>query len=207
MPKIDKTEYENAKYGNGGGFKPYTAGAYVGVIQAIRTSWEEMDWSVGKRVTKTADDDSAVLIVFDVAEGDCAGEFSRDFYMGADGQLDPRKDFMHSVVYSWADLRDLRRFDDALTASNPGFDVQAAFAADKWELYVGRKFGYVADGTVSTNERGYDQWRVRVKPWKVCSVEDIHNGNHAEPRVTDKRTKAADDAADDTTAYDADIPF
>lgn len=189
MPKINRDAYNNTTYGSG--FKPFCAGAYVGRIQAVRTSWEEMDWEVGQRVQRAAATDNAVMLVFDVAEGEFAGEFSRDFYM-KNGGIDPDKDFMHWVKYSWADLRDLKRFDDALKASNPGFDPAAAFDADRWELYVGKLFGFVADGTVRTNDQGYDTWRTNVKPWKVCSADDIRNGKHAEPRITDKRTKVAE---------------
>lgn len=195
MPKINRDAYNNTTYGSG--FKPFCAGAYVGRIQAVRTSWEEMDWDAGRRTQRTAESEQAVMFVFDIAEGEFEGEFSRDFYM-KNGSVDPDKDFLHWVRYSWAldpktgEYKDLVRFDDALKASNPGFDPEPAFDADRWELYVGKLFGFVADGTVRTNDQGYDTWRTNVKPWKVCSADDIREGKHAEPRITDKRTKVAE---------------
>ena len=99
---------------------------------------------------------------------------------------------------------------DCFTASNPGFDALAAFEADKWPLFVGKLFGVVLNGTVRTNERGYDQWSLRTST-KPYTVDDIRNGNHAEPRITDKRTQVA--AQPSTTpaaaapSYYDDIPF
>ena len=201
MPKINRDEYNAASVG--GSFKEFCPGAYIGRIQAVRTEWEEMDWSMRERVTKTAETDKAVMFIFDIAEGEFAGEFSRDFYF-VGGKLDETKDFMHRVKYSWNDLRDLKRFDDALKASNPGFDPEAAFDADKWELYVGKLFGFVADGTHVTKDNGFDGWRnVHVKDWKVYSVDDIRDGKHDEPRITDKRVKQEPAQAD---TY-SDVPF
>lgn len=201
MPKINRAEYNNAKYGDS--FKQVTPGAYIVQIQAVRTSWDDMDWEQRKRREFSADTDQCVMFVYDIAEGELAGEYSRDFYMDGRGDLDSSKDFMHWVKYSWDDLKNLKRFDDALRASNPGFDPEAAFDADRWELYVGKKFGVVIDGTVVTSERGYDQWRLRVKPWKVRSIEQIHDGDYPEPYITDKRTSEPQ-----LSAYDTDsIPF
>lgn len=203
MPKINRDEYNSTSI-SGGTFKEFCPGAYVGRITAVRTEFEEYDFERGGVVDKSADKDKAVMFVFDIAEGEFAGEFSRDYY------ADERKDFMHRVKYSWADLRDLKRFDTALKESNRGFDPEAAFDADNWQAYVGKLFGFVADGTRVTKDNGFDAWRnINVKPWKIYSVEDIRNGNHAEPRITDKRVKIEGARADAKPAADlyADIPF
>lgn len=201
MPKIDMKEYNATD--TAGGFKQLVPGAYVVAIQAVRTEFEEMDWDLGDRVKRSADKDRAVMFVFDIAEGDFLGEFSRDFYLGVDGKLDERKDWMHSVKYDWSDMRSFKRFNQALEESNPGFDTMAAFQADRWDMYVGKKFGLVLNGTVSTNDRGYDSWRLRAGKG-IYTVDDIHDGRTPEPRIQDKRVK--ENAPEPTAVYD-DIPF
>ena len=200
MPKIDHAEYEAATIG--GDFKEFCPGAYVVRIQAVRTSWEEMDWGIRERVERTSDEEKAVLLIWDVAEGEFEGEFSRGFYLDG-GEPDQRKDFMHQVLYTWDDLGDLRQFNDALEKSNPGFDPMAAFEADRWDMYIGKQFGIVVDGTHYTKENGYDGWKTRAKHWKVYSVDDIRSGKHAEPYITDKRTNKDEAPADNY----ADVPF
>ena len=129
----------------------------------------------------------------------------------------PEQDWRHQFKLYWGDLdnqKDAERTRyilDCISASNPGFDALAAFEADRWALFIGKKFGVVLNGTVRTNERGYDQWTLRTSA-KPYSVDDIRTGNHTEPRKTDKRTQV--DAQPSTTAaaaaaasYYDDIPF
>ena len=158
MPKINRDEY-NAAALDGGTFKEFCPGAYVGKIMAVRTEFDEYDFERREVVTRTADSDSAVMFVYDIAEGEFAGEFSRDYYASEN------KDFLHRVRYSWENLRDLKRFDIALKESNPGFNPEAAFDADNWDAYVGKLFGFVADGTHYTKDNGFDGWKnINVKP-------------------------------------------
>lgn len=199
MPKIDRNEYNSAQESQGGGFKQLVPGAYVVRIQAVRTEWYD-NWN---KVDKRADQERMVWFVFDIAEGEFAGEFSRDFYM-RDGRLDPNKDFMHQAAYGWYNLGKLKLFDRVLRESNPGFDPEAAFDADRWELYVGKCFGVVLNGTVTTNDNGYDQWRLRAGD--IISVQDVRTGNHQEPKVTDKRTKV-ETAQPASGGYMDDVPF
>lgn len=208
MPKIDMEEY-NAADAGGFGFKQLVPGAYVCIIQAVRLQYEEMDWELHERVLRSVDTDKSVLQVFDIAEGEFCGEFSRDFYMGADGNLDTRKDFLHSVKYDWSDISAFKKFNQVLEDSNPGFSVMAAFQADKWSMYVGKKFGIVLNGTVTTNERGYDQWKLYPAKRKgrvmLFTVDEVRDGKTPEPRIIDKRTPAP--APESTYLSDDDLPF
>lgn len=181
MPFIDKRAFDAAAESNssGGGRPTFKAGAYVLRIQAVRTEWET------RQGVQRAEDRQCVRLVFDVAEGECANMMSEDaFYHGADN------DFKHCCYLSWKNLGFLKKIFRVLKESNPGFDPMAAFEADKWELFVGKLFGAVIDGTVDTNDRGYDRWKnLSVGEW--YSVQDVRDGNCREPKIEDKRTKVA----------------
>ena len=66
-------------------------------------------------------------------------------------------------------------------------------------MFIGKRFGVVLDGEVSTSESGYDRWRFSVG--EVASVQAVRDGKVREPRITDNRVQVA--TAD---AYD-DVPF
>ena len=202
MPKIDMEAYESASSGS---FKQLTPGAYVVAIMQVLDEFEEMDWDVRERVTRTAEKDQAVMFVFDIAEGEFCGEFSRDYYM-EDGKPAPNKTWMHQFKYSWApeSMRDFKRFNEVLEDSNPGFNVLAALEADKWDMFVGKKFGIVLNGTVSTNDNGYDKWTLRPG-WRVFTVDAVRDGKTPAPRITDKRTPVPEDGDAESTPYD--VPF
>lgn len=189
MPKIDKSAYAAAEAQQGGGFQQLEPGAYVVSIEAVRTEWDERDFQTGTNVHRTAAGDNSVLFVFDIAEGPMAGEFSRDFYM-KDGKLDQRKDFMHQLKFGWWNLGELKARVEILAASNPGFDPMAAIEADMWQMFVGKRFGVVLDGTVKTNDRGYDQWTLRPQR-KIYSVQQVREGQTDAPKVKDLRGQAS----------------
>ena len=200
MPKLDHAAYEAAAEGNGGGsIAQMTPGAYVCRIQAVRTegSTRSGRW--------TSDEKEYVLFVYDIAEGPHAGRYSDDYFCDAGGRVDPDKDYMHCVYMSFKvkAYGMLKRRLRAITASNPGFDAEAAFEADRWEMFVGKQFGAVLDGEVDTNDRGYDRWRLSVG--EVVSVQDVRDGNCREPKVTDNRAKV-EAAPASGGAYD-DVPF
>lgn len=201
MPKIDMEAYESA----GGGFKQLLPGAYVATVMQVVTEFEEMDWDLRERVTRTADNDQAVMFVFDIAEGEFCGEFSRDYYM-EDGKPAANKTWMHQFKYSWApeSMRDFKRFNQVLEDSNPGFNVMAAFQADRWDMYVGKKFGIVLNGTVSTNDNGYDKWTLRPG-WRTYTVDEVRDGKTPAPRITDRRTPVPEAEEPESTPYD--VPF
>lgn len=200
------------------GFKQLEPGAYVVRVQAVRTEWTERDYQSGLDRDCSTRNDAAVMLVFDIADGEFAGEYSKEYFCNADGTPKPEQDWRHQFKLYWGDLNNTKDAErtrymlDCFSASNPGFDALAAFEADKWPLFVGKLFGVVLNGTVRTNERGYDQWNLRTST-KPYTVDDIRNGNHAKPRITDKRTQVDEQpsttAAAPATApsYYDDIPF
>ena len=192
MPNIDMNEYNAAEETSGGGRGQMVPGAYIATVQAIRTEGKTLSGSW------TSDEKQYVIVVFDIADGPFAGEFSRDWYMKG-GRIDPDKDYLHRDYLSWKNLGFLKRKLRAFSESNPGFDAEAAFFADKWEMFIGKRFGVVLDGEVSTSESGYDRWRFSVG--EVASVQAVRDGKVREPRITDNRVQVA--TAD---AYD-DVPF
>lgn len=216
MPAFNN--YNNVQGNFSEGFKQLEPGAYVVRVQAVRTEWTERDYQSGLDRDCSTRNDAAVMLVFDIADGEFAGEYSKEYFCNADGTPKPEQDWRHQFKLYWGDLNNQKDAErtrymlDCFSASNPGFDALAAFEADKWPLFVGKLFGVVLNGTVRTNERGYDQWNLRTST-KPYTVDDIRNGNHAEPRITDKRTQVA--AQPSTTAaapaiapsYYDDIPF
>lgn len=203
MPNFANYNQTEAKFSEG--FKQLEPGHYPLRILAVRTEWTEREYQTGIDKACSTANDAAVLFIFDIAGGEFAGNFTKDFFM-AGGQLDQRKDFMHQYKFTWGDLsnaNDAARAKwtlDHITASNPGFDALAAFQADQWQLFVGKCFGAVLNGTVKTNDRGYDQWTLRPAA-KIYTVTEVANGQYMdsdgemkplpEPRITDRRTKVA----------------
>ena len=217
MPVFSNYDQTTAKFETG--FSQPTPGAYVLRVVAVRTEWTERDYQTGMDRNCTVASESAVMLIYDIADGEHAGEYSRDFYLDASGNFDKRKDFLHQYKFSWGDFlhnerdaENLAYMLDCFTSCNRGFDALAAFNADKWGLFVGKLFGAVLNGTVKTNERGYDNWNLRPAR-KIYTLEDIASGNHAKPRITDKRANvggaSTTPVADEQVPADAydDIPF
>lgn len=224
MPNFSDDMYNSANADYELGFIQPEPGAYVLKVMDVRTEWTEREFSTGLNRDYNSAYDAAVIFVYDIAEGPHAGYYSDDFYY-ANGELDPRKDFMHQYKFVWGDLagseKDRNRAKNVLEAfsgSNQGFDALMAFRADNWRLFIGKRFGAVLNGTVKTNDRGYDNWSLRPST-KLYTVDAIHAGATAngkplpEPRITDKRSKPNDGAESSTSGqagaaetYD-DIPF
>lgn len=195
MPKIDNDAYAAATE-TSGGIRQMIPGAYILRIQAVRTEGDT------RKGHWTSDEKQYVQLVYDVAEGEFTGNYSDDYFMDALGRVDADKDFMHSTYLSWKNLGYLKKQLRILTEGNPGFDAKAAFDADKWELFVGKKFGGVIDGEVSTNDSGFDRWKLHFG--EIVSVQDVRDGKCREPEIEDNRTVVK--AAPSTTYLD-DVPF
>lgn len=165
MPKIDKTAYEAAAESSAGGgeSKRMEPGIYSCIITGVQTEWETTQG------LQKAEDKQCVRVILDVAEGDFAGEFGRDFYEG--------RDWMHAIYMSWKPqaLGLLKHTFAALDEANPGFDSMAAFEADKWTLFVGKKCLVAWNGRERTNDKGYTN--VNVRPDRFVKSSD-------KPRVT-----------------------
>lgn len=185
MPYIDMNAYNNAeaKQGGGAGIEQMKPGVYELMIQAVRTQWTKKDGSVTDGIAK-----SCVMFVWDVASGDFAWKYSDPYFMDWDGKPDPEKDFMHNEYVSWSNLDYLKGKFEVLKACNPGFDPLAAFQADQWDMFVGKRFFAVLDGTLTLNKKGYENWLLEVGDW--LTPEQARTGDHREPNITDERKKA-----------------
>lgn len=172
MPKLDSKAYDEASAMTGE-FKKMGAGGYVCAIQAVRTSGKD---SYG-RVIDYVNDKEYVKLIFDVIEGEFAGNYSTDYWTGED------KDFGHQFFLSWKNYGALKNVLQSLDESNPGFDSRAAFEADKWELFIGKKIGLVFG---EEEYRGNDgSVKTRLTLPRAKSVQDIHDGKY---RVPAKKT-------------------
>ena len=200
MPKIDKTEYEAAEATNGGGeYKRMPAGGYVVAVQAVRTKGTN---SSGREIDYVTEN-QYVKLIYDIVEGDFAGKFSEDYW------ADESKDWGHQFYLSWKNLGALKNSIQCLDESNPGFDAMAAFEADKWGMFVGKKFGIVLgeeeylgnDGTVKT----------RFGFGRIKSVQDIRDGKFKVPPL--KRLDGGSSTVGEPkspggkSVYDEDLPF
>ena len=203
MPKINMQDYENATASTGGGeFQRMGAGGYVVQIQAVRTEGKD---GYGRTIDYVGAKDY-VKLVYDIAEGDLAGKFSDDYWAGED------KDYAHQIFLSWKNMGAFKGNIQALDESNHGFDALAAFQADRWELFIGKKVGIVVgdeeyrgnDGTVKT----------RLGFPRLKSVQDIRAGKFRVPEL--KKLKDDDQGynaapastpAPDASVYDETIPF
>ena len=159
MPKLDN--FDQVQESTAGDFTQFDPGVYMCSIQAVRTEWTD---SQGKEWT--ADDKQYVKLILDIAEGENAGRFSDDYWAGDD------KDWGHTLFMSWKDtaLGMLKHTFSALDEANKGFDAQAAFEADKWELFIGKKLLVVWRGEEYTGNNGMT--KVRVRPDRAVTTDD-----------------------------------
>lgn len=181
MPKINHDEYDAATPSGGGDYQRMGAGGYICTIQAVRTD--------------AVDTRQYVKLIFDIADGPLAGKFSDDYWAGED------KDWGHQFYLSWKNWGALKNALTCLDESNPGFDSEAAFEADNWTLFIGKKLGlvfgeeeYLAnDGTVKT----------RLGFGRIKSIQDIRDGRYKVPELKKLPESEQPKQAD---TYD-DVPF
>lgn len=160
MPKLNNEEFAAATESTAGsGFKRMEPGCYMCRIQAVQSEWET------RSGVQRADERQCVRVLVDVDEGEFAGEFSRDFYEG--------RPWMHALFMSWKPnaLGMLKHTFKALDEANPGFDSRAAFEADRWELFIGKRVRIVWNGAERTNDRGYVNVNVRPDRF-ICADEE-----------------------------------
>lgn len=202
MPKLDQTEWEAANESSAGEFKVMEPGIYPCVITGVQTEWDTQQGHV------TSDERQCVRVLLDVAEGEFAGELSRPFF--AD------KEYARLVYMSWKPtaLGMLKHTFKALDEANPGFDSKAAFEADKWTMFVGKKCLVQFNGREYTNDRGYTN--VSARPDRIITADDnpkikveLENGTKVDwvdyEAVNDVPAPQKSTAA---AAYDdSDVPF
>lgn len=201
MPKINMRDYEEATASTGD-YQRMVAGGYVAQIQAVRTDGPA---SYGKGRIDYVNSKEYVKLIYDIAEGDFAGRFSDDYWSGED------KDYGHQIFLSWKNMGAFKGNIQALDESNPGFDALAAFQADRWELFIGKKVGIV----LGEEEYRANDGSVKTKLGlpRLKSVQDIRAGKFKVPapkklKDDDQGYNAAPAKADvSESVYDEDIPF
>lgn len=162
MPKIDMNAYANASSGTS--FKSMDPGVYACKVVRVNTTFDDFG------ETKSAERDKMAQFVVDVVDGEFADEFSRDFYNG--------KDYIHAVKVGWENdtIWQLKQLFTVLESENPGFDPMAAFKADRWRAFEGKRLHVLFNGYERTNDKGYTNVNVRAS--KPCA-----EGGKAVPKV------------------------
>lgn len=202
MPKLNDNFEQAQESTAGGDFKRMEPGVYDCIITGIDTEWET------RAGLQKADERQCVRVKLDVAEGEFAGEYSRDFYLD--------KPWMRSLFMSWSEraLGMLKHTFKALDEANPGFDSRAAFEADNWTLFIGKRCRVLWNGSERTNTRGYVN--VNVRPERIVCADES-----PEPKVELERggtvkwadyqhvegQQAAPATSTATAAYTDDVPF
>ena len=183
MPKIDRASYNSAEARTGSNsIEQMEPGIYELEIQAIRTEWDTRNGHTDG-ISK-----HCVRVVYDVASGPFAQKYSDAYFIDFGGKPLEDKDFMHSCFLSWKNLEYFKGRIEALNANNAGFDALAAFEADRWDMFIGKKFWAIVDGTVTLNDNGYDRWTYDVGAW--LTPEQAYSGEF-EAKTTDNRMKSA----------------
>lgn len=202
MPKnFDMNAYNEAEASTGSDFQKMPAGGYVVAIQAVRTKGNdygrEIDYPEEKQYVK---------LIYDIAEGDFAGKYSENYWIGED------KDFGHQIYLSWKNMGAFKGSIKCIEDSNPGFDAMAAFTADKWELFIGKQVGIVLGEEEYLGNDGSVKTRFGFP--RLKTVQDIHNGRFKVPPLkkldggaAQTSTTAAAEKADTTDAVYDDVPF
>ena len=187
MPYIDMNDYNNAEAKQGGGgIEQMEPGVYKLVVQAVRTEWKKKDGTVTNGLANPQK--GTLALIYDVSEGPFAMKYSDAYFMDWDGRPDPDKDFMHREFLSWSNMDYFKGKAEVLKSCNSGFDPVAAINGAQWDMFVGKEFYALFDGTVSKNDRGYDKWVLEIAEW--LTPEQVRTGDHREPKVTDNRHKS-----------------
>lgn len=197
MPKnFNMNEYNSAQASTGGEYDRMPAGGYVCAIQAVRVTGTD---SYGRAIDYP-EDKQYVKLIFDIVEGDYAGKYSDDYWSGED------KDYGHCFYWSWKNMGAFKNVVQCIEESNPGFDAMAAFNADNWMLFIGKKIGLVIGEEEYLANDGSVKRRYTLP--RAKSVQDIRDGKFRVPAL--KKLEGAQSApAQQQTADDVynDVPF
>lgn len=203
MGLLDRKKLEAAQESTAGEYTQFVPGVYMCQVQAVRTKWTN---AKGETIKHT--DKECVKFILDVAEGDNAGKFSDDYWSGED------KDWGHTLWVSWKEtaLGMLKHTFHAFDDANAGFDSEAAFDVEKWELFIGKTVRVVWNGDEYTKNNG--ETALRVRPARA--VLEAENAK-ARVKLEDGRSVIYEDyaansasnlRADSSTAYEtSDVPF
>lgn len=160
MPKIDGWKSIEAKQPSEHWRIP--AGAYVCEIERIKPE-------------ETKNGNTVYNIVFDIADGEFAGYYHDDFY--------DELTFLHSYplyVSSETAISISKAALQAITDSNDGFDADAAFVADKFDMFCGKRVGVVLRDEEYETKEG----NIRTSPRanRLIAAENVATTNY-KPKV------------------------
>lgn len=188
MPKISWNDVTESR---GGGVSTLPSGAYKCAI----TKAEFVTTKKGA---------AALVVVWDVAEGEHKGHFSGAFFEG--------KDFRHNdyLMLEGRALGMTKHKLHVLADANPGFKPTVAIDQDKAQPFVGKKC-YLLLQERKYTYNGRDQSEVRVIDW--LSEDEFSDGDYKVPETLDEReaqaapTAVHAPAAPAVDVADDDIPF
>lgn len=166
MPKIDWGSVEEQR--TGAGVSTLPSGAY-------KCSITKADYVTTKK------GDPALLVLWDVSEGEHAGHFSDPFFAN--------KDFRHNdyLMLAGKGLGIAKHKLHALADSNPGFKPTSCIERDQAEPFVGKTV-YMLVQERKYTYNGRDQSEVRVVDW--LSPEEFRSGDFKVPDTIDERDEA-----------------
>ncbi len=202
MPKnFDMNAYNEAEASTGGDYQRMPAGGYVARVQAVRVKGEDYG-----RVIDYPEEKMYVKLIYDIDEGDFAGKFSDEYWAGEE------KDYGHQIYLSWKNMNAFKSSIKCIEESNPGFDAMAAFTADKWGLFIGKRVGIVLGEEEYIGNDGSVKTRFGFP--RLKSVQDIHDGKYRVPPLKkldgskeSTPAAAAEKPAEQTDDVYSDVPF
>ena len=158
MPRLGE-EFEQAEEAKAYEYKSMEPGAYMCKVQQVLT---EGTLSGGR--TWTSEEKQYVMLLLDVDEGEHAGKFSDTYWEG--------KEYAHRLYMSWkpSAMGMLKHTFAAFEDANAGFDARAAFEADKWDLFAGKRLLVLWNGQEYESNTG--ELRMSVRPDRALTAED-----------------------------------
>lgn len=197
MPQINMEEYNNAVATSTDSRPRMGAGGYECEIQVIRINGTD---SSG-RVIDYIKEKQYVVPIFDVIAGEHAGRYSDEYW------LDPSRDWGHRFYWSWKNMGAFKNVINCFDESNPGFDAMAAFTADNWDLFKGKKIGLVFGEEEYRANDGSIKTRLTLP--SVRSIQAIREGRYKVPELKRLEGAAPSTAApaDAASSIYNDVPF
>ena len=153
-------------------------------------------------------------LLVDIVAGEYKDYFSDDFY--AD------KPFAHSIIMSYKEpaLGMLKGRLHVISDCNPGFDAEAAFAAGKEQMLVGKAVGVVFREEEYYNKKEGEFQLGSARPDRLCRLSELEEERNASPKpkmLNEKRKREAMErtgvragggaVVSASDIYDDDIPF
>ncbi|MBQ9020614.1 MAG: hypothetical protein IJ113_01165 [Eggerthellaceae bacterium] len=160
MPKLGDS-YTNATESKGGERKRLEPGVYMSRVQAVRTSGTDARGNAWD-----SDGKQYVKLILDIDDGEFAGNFSDEYWQGEE------RDWGHTLYMSFKESAYgmLKHTFNAFNEANGGFDAQAAFEADKWDMFIGKKL--LVHWAGEEYEANNGETRVRVRPDRALTSDD-----------------------------------